>query len=397
MFTDDMHTDDMHTDDMRTDDTAWELTYAAPLGPGSSRLVLRPENGSVRGYVESWEGWVPVEGLEYARDSVSFTSNAWIVPIRFRFPVVAGRVSEEGEAFVELPVAGADGECWARLKETTVTDVRPVSASPWLHADAPPYYGVARERAPLAGYTLYRPIENGAFPVVVWGNGGARASNEEFITFLTQIAARGFAVLAAGPPEGRFRPPIGDMRPDVLLTALDWLARSDREAERVGLDAGRVAVMGQSAGAGQAWHAAGHPLVRALAAWNGATGAISHLAEVAGTVRVPTMIVTGGATDIATAPAGQDWARLAADLPAVWANHSEAGHIGLFHGTNDPFAIQSGAIALGQEVGVQASRLAVAWLEWALNGRTDAAEVFTERDAALSTLRFWTVHSRNIG
>ena len=77
--------------------------------------------------------------------------------------------------------------------------------------------------------------------------------------------------------------------------------------------------------------------------------------------------------------------------------HLGAGHIGLFHGTNDPQAALAGATVIGQEVEVQASTLAVHWLDYTLNGNKEAGRYFLGGDAWINRMWFWRATSKNIG
>lgn len=66
-------------------------------------------------------------------------------------------------------------------------------------------FAVVREGDPsLPDHTIIRPANLRAvqfkMPIVVWGNGGCRDSNEEYHYFLTHFAAYGFFIVADGPP-----------------------------------------------------------------------------------------------------------------------------------------------------------------------------------------------------
>jgi dienelactone hydrolase len=384
--------------DRATSTTAWHLSLDTPLGPQVTLLVLQQSGSLAIGYVERWDGWVPVDDLVVAPDQIRFAAETAVFPLQFDLRVGGDRLTGTAE---DLPsssgMPGLIGRVPVTGRTVPVPEVQPVDEEEDLAEQMAAYFATIREAAPLPGYTLYRPVGDGPWPVVVWGNGGARASNEEFLTFLTQLAAHGFLVIAAGNPWVRFEPPLGDRQPDVLREALDWIHSDPPELAALGGDITRVAVMGQSAGASQAWAVANHPVVRSLAVWNGATEAVRHARAVAQGVSVPTLIVTGGTTDIAYAAMADDWNAMDPAVPAIWADHSEAGHIGLFHGTNDPAAVQRGAAILGQEVEVQASRLAVYWLRATLDHDSSATERLNQADGYPSKLRHWTVQRRALG
>jgi hypothetical protein len=62
--------------------------------------------------------------------------------------------------------------------------------------------------ASLPDHTIIRPADLNKvkfqMPIVVWGNGGCRDTNEEFHYFLTHFAAYGYFIVANGPPENPY-------------------------------------------------------------------------------------------------------------------------------------------------------------------------------------------------
>src|SRR4051812_3066116 len=124
-------------------------------------------------------------------------------------------------------------------------------------------YGVWRGGdASLPDHTIIRPADLDLpfkLPIVVWGNGGCRDTNEEYHYFLTHFAAYGYFIVANGPPENPYHPEelngIADPQPGKLIAAIDWaVAENARKGGKYygKLDTSRIAVMGQSCGAWEA-------------------------------------------------------------------------------------------------------------------------------------------------
>ena len=95
--------------------------------------------------------------------------------------------------------------------------------------------------------TLYRPSGEGPFPVVValHGGGWRQASPKVYQHLGPWLAARGYALFAplyrsAKPGQPTYPAAVHDVRAAIQFVK--------GEAERFGLDAGRVALMGESAG-----------------------------------------------------------------------------------------------------------------------------------------------------
>jgi dienelactone hydrolase len=268
------------------------------------------------------------------------------------------------------------------------------------------YFPTIREAAGLSGYTVYRPVGVPKWyklPVVVWANGGCRLSNEEFQTFLGQIAAHGFYIIAVGALDARFATPMGPgPDPAYLTKAIDWItAKSNPLDIRRDLDTAKIAVMGQSCGGIQALKAGGDPRVKSVVAWSGSSGlgpkGLGAVDEaVLDALHTPTMWVTGGTTDVAYLGAHNDYAAIPESVPAVLADNSVSGHTGIYHGNTDAVAAVAGMAAVDQAVEVQGSTLAVQWLDYTLNGNTDAASYFLDENCGLCTEPYWTIQSKNI-
>lgn len=194
--------------------------------------------------------------------------------------------------------------------------------------------------ARLPDHTVLRPREAMSFrlPVVVWGNGGCRTTNQEHTRFLTDLASRGFLVIAYGAPATPFdpnKPEALTERPEAMLAAIDWAVAED---SRVGsplhgrVDTHRVVAMGQSCGASEALVASRDPRVNATLAFD-LGGSTDRL-------HAPVLFWTGGGSDEGTSSARVAYDALT--VPAVFLVKSDAGHIGPWH---DP-RLEAAAIAV---------------------------------------------------
>ena len=126
---------------------------------------------------------------------------------------------------------------------------------------------------------VYRPPSAGPHPVLVQLYGGAwqRGSPEDNTAFATWLASKGYLVVAADyrhAPEATWPAQLEDVR-----SALDWIRSHASEFEA---DAGRIALLGRSAGAQLALVAAyqaSAPAVRAVVSYYGPTDLVEGWRE----------------------------------------------------------------------------------------------------------------------
>lgn len=358
--------------------SGWILEVGCPLTPQPIRLLLARDHRS--GYSETAIGWSDLQSLTRVGDQIECHGSAGAVEGKYRLTVAGDAI--QGTFSMEQPFAGTfpvSGHVSAPQQIiTTVAEAVDSRA---------PYLPVVREVASLPGYTVYRPNDDAQHPVVIWGNGGGSLSNEGALTFLTQLAAAGFVVIAPGDPSARAVAVMNDASTNVLRSAIDWAADNSEAFA----DGSSIAVMGHSMGGVQSWAAAAHPAVKSLACWNGSSGPGSHLPQVVQAVGIPTMIVTGGPTDGAHSSSMKDFGAIASGVPAVLIENRISGHGGLFHGTNDREAVRAGAAPGNQELEVIASVLAIRWLNLTLRGDTGSARYFLGDAPVIDGLHGWNV------
>jgi dienelactone hydrolase len=255
-------------------------------------------------------------------------------------------------------------------------------------------FPIVREgTAGLADHTVFRPADPSAprfkLPIVAWGNGGCRNSNEEFRYFLTHFAPYGYFVVANGAPENPYRPEevdgLADPKPEKLIAGIDWAVAQNEDPASPWhrrLDTTRIALMGQSCGGGEAIDASSDPRVRTTIAWN------EGLHTNAAGVHAPILIASGGQDDFTQPYQDAAYEGLAPRVPAVRADHATAGHTGFWddppEGEPRPGPYQDEPLLVAQR-----------WLELALYGRPSGRAFFLGDACGLCRRTPWTVESKN--
>jgi Cellulose binding domain len=251
-------------------------------------------------------------------------------------------------------------------------------------------YPVTREGAYGTNrYTVYRPSNPssvpGTIPVVVFGNGAcAHTNNSEDISLLTAVASHGFVVVDEGSVNGAGNGVgSGSPIPSLLTDAITW---AQNENSRSGsplagrLDLSRVATSGHSCGGLEALVAGEDQRVKAVISLDSgffADSSFGYSRSELQRLHSPVLFMDGGPSDVAydNTRANYDLAR----VPAVLAEHSQAGHVGFITGSqlNDGVTVQ------------------VQFLDYALYGST-AARSFLVGSNGLPSRPYWTVRSKNV-
>ena len=249
----------------------------------------------------------------------------------------------------------------------------------------------------LEAHTIFRPEDLSAFgkknplPILVWGNGACTNSPWEHVNFLSEIASHGFMVIATGymPEEGKrnYGPQSTSAQ---QLESIDWATavNADKESpyyQKLDLDA--VAAAGMSCGGLQTLDNATDPRLKTLMICNSGlfsnpAGAVPGMPmpdkERLQEIKVPIIYILGGETDIAYGNGMDDFSRIT-KVPAFAANYP-VGHGGTY----------------AQLHGGEFSVVALAWLQWQLQGDKEAAKMFLGDPCGVAQREGWTAEKKNI-
>ncbi|MGQ3049538.1 MAG: alpha/beta hydrolase family protein [Niveispirillum sp.] len=288
------------------------------------------------------------------------------------------------------------------LPLTAMAQTAPVPAAP------PNPAAVMEADVGLPAHTLYRPANlsavKGKLPIIAWGNGGCADIGNAFKTFLTELAAQGYLVLAGGPINQALESgasmrdlPRTQNNTDQMFRSIDWaIAENDRKGSPYfgRLDTRKIAVMGQSCGGLQAIAAGGDKRVSTVVVLN--SGIIrGGIPNPDGTIRQPAGVVPATEPDLLKlhtpvlyligGPKDQAYKSAETDFDAIQGLPVFNGNLDVGHGGTWR---EAGGGAMGSAV--------IDWLNWHLKNIDKASATFTGTDCTLCKDPKWTVKKKNM-
>ena len=255
-----------------------------------------------------------------------------------------------------------------------------------------PYKSIATEEKTFPDAVVYRPSDikaavsaEGPLPVLVWANGGCNDTSLPHERMLSEVASRGYIVIALGSMQDSIDDrPLQKSPNEQMLLAMDWIASQNslkRSAYFACADLDKIAVAGQSCGGAQALWAAADPRVKTCVMVNSGMGTMTMSdagPESLADLHSPILYMEGGVSDIAFANGCIDYASIS-HVFAAFASHLTAGHVG------DYADIYGGSFA----------RMLIAWLDWQFRGDEESGEVFLSN--RLDDFPGWTMKSKEPG
>jgi dienelactone hydrolase len=250
----------------------------------------------------------------------------------------------------------------------------------------------------FTGHTVYRPADMrraGQLPIIAFANGACRNTSTEYAAFLSELASHGYLVVAVGrddmpsnlgpnvttAPDGRLVQIIDEK---VVMAGVDWAITRNADAKSPyyrRLRSNRIAYMGHSCGGMQALTASADPRTTTTVVLNsgyyrtpparppGPLPAYRRWAE----LHAPTLILTGGPTDVAYSIAKDSYADgVAANLPMFLASLPTVAHSGAYVAPDPEW-----------------SRVVLAWLDWQLKGERKARGQFVGTNCQLCKNPAW--------
>jgi dienelactone hydrolase len=265
----------------------------------------------------------------------------------------------------------------------------------------------------LPAHVLYYPADfrrGRKLPFIAWGNGACINAGNRFRSFLTGIASHGYLIAASGvmadpklevgPQENPHVPQPGDapfVRPPPpaggqttakqLTESIDWAAKVNANPNSPfhdRIDTSKVAVMGQSCGGMRTLEIAGDPRIKTLMIWNSGAGIVPDDPP------DPQQELDSVHTSIAFIHGDQ-----AHDIayPAAVANAHGLGKVPVFEGWQDGMTHIG---TYGMKDGGYFGKIAVAWLDWQLEGDAQAARMFKGSDCTLCAAPSWHIYKKGI-
>lgn len=255
------------------------------------------------------------------------------------------------------------------------------------------YPAVMVSEASLPTHTVFKPQDLSKFgdknklPIIAWGNGACFDSPWEHVNFLNEVASHGFLVIAIGtmPKQTEVR-----SKSQKLLDAIDWAIAQNADPNSPyyqKLDTKKIAVSGMSCGGLQTLEVAGDPRITTVGVFNSGVlpnpgGGMPGMPQVTkaqlNNIKVPTLYLLGGKSDIAYGNGMDDFARIS-HVP-IFVGNLDVGHGGTY----------------GKPYGGEFARVATHWYKWQLKGDKEAGKLFTGKTPGLSKSPGWVVEKKNM-
>lgn len=253
-----------------------------------------------------------------------------------------------------------------------------------------PYSAIAATEASLTDFVVYRPRDmataaqsESKLPVLVFANGGCNDTSIPHERLLAEVASHGYVVIALGALQRTLLDRELNKAPNaMMIEAIDWLGEKNSEPgseyfQKLDLD--RIAIGGQSCGGAQVLAVGADPRIKTYMMFNAGIGDMTMAEaqrESLNNLHGPVLFIVGGNSDVATANAELDYARIK-HVPVAFSNLLMGGHGGTFD----------------QEFGGSFATVSLKWLDWQLKGENEHADIFLQNE--LSELPGWTMKSKN--
>lgn len=258
-------------------------------------------------------------------------------------------------------------------------------------AEPGPYKVTSEAAFGAAGLKVFRPVDLAPFPaqdqlpVVVWGNGGCAIDNPRYGGFLETIASHGFLVLTTSASAAASAPADPGARPRQataadLAAGIDWAVKEnqrDGSALKGKIQAGKVAVMGQSCGGRLSIELGADPRVTTIGVFNAGLQPDQYglLAKLHG----PVLLINGHERDFMWQPAKATFDAIN-NLPVFYGARHGAGHTATaYHAGGGEFA-----------------NVAANWLRWQFKGDSKAGGMFVGTNCALCTSSNWDAAAKRL-